>query len=140
MEVNLRAGMSREFALAGAVVCLNMRRNDCLDAHSISFGGFQILSDLELRIDDRCAALTASTEEIGGATCFGTQKLPKDHAAIPFSNRAGVCVSRMRIATTKPEKAVSAATTPIADARPNDCATSPAMRAPKAYPESRQRR
>jgi hypothetical protein len=56
--------------------------------------------------------------------------------------RAGCAgrVSYMRAATTRPEAAVSAATTQIAARIPNASAVAPASRAPMANPPSRHRR
>src|SRR5665213_1107849 len=45
---------------------------------------FDILNDLELRIDDRGAALAASTENVRGATGLGSQELAKNHDGTPW--------------------------------------------------------
>lgn len=53
-----------EFAIAGAVVGMQVRRDDGLDSHPELFGEFQMARDLELRIHDRGAALAGSTEQV----------------------------------------------------------------------------
>jgi hypothetical protein len=45
---------------------------------------FDVLIDLELRIDDRSAALSGSTQEVRGTTA-GRQELTKDHIGVPFT-------------------------------------------------------
>jgi hypothetical protein len=58
-------------------------------------------------------------------------------ATVEGSREPG-CVSYMRTATTRPDNAVIAATTEIAEARPNRSATTPESSAPAAKPRSRQ--
>jgi hypothetical protein len=79
VESYRRARGGREFAFAGAVIRLDMGPNDRLDAHAVALGDFNVFSDLELRIDDRGAALSSSTENVRRAARFCAQQLSKDH-------------------------------------------------------------
>ena len=111
------ARQCRELTLTRAMVRMYVGREHRFDAHAVAVRDFQVLSDLELRIDDRCAALAASTEDVGGAAGLGTKDLSKDHSDAPrieSTARAFQSVSRMRTATIAPEPSVSAATTAIA--------------------------
>jgi len=53
-----------EFAFPRTMVGVDVRRDHRLDAHSVAARDVEIVSDLELRIDDRRAALAASTEDV----------------------------------------------------------------------------
>jgi hypothetical protein len=46
------------------MIRVDMCRDNCFNAKPMAFRKFNILSDLELRIDDRGAALTTSTQQI----------------------------------------------------------------------------
>jgi hypothetical protein len=54
------------------MVRVNVRAQDCFDLHPALLRDLDVLTDLELRIDDRGAALTASTEDVRRATGFGS--------------------------------------------------------------------
>ncbi|HEV2741420.1 MAG TPA: hypothetical protein VGU66_22865 [Candidatus Elarobacter sp.] len=66
------------------MVGVDVRVEDRLDSHPAFTSYFDVLSDLELRIDDRGAALAASTEDVRRAAGFGAQNLPEDHGVAPF--------------------------------------------------------
>src|ERR1700688_2896092 len=116
------------------MVRMDVRREYRFNPHAVAVREFQILSDLELRIDDRCAALAASTEEVGCAARLGSENLSKHHSAAPRveSTRTFKRVSCMRTATIAPDPSVSAATTAIAASPPSWCATIPEISAPNA--------
>jgi hypothetical protein len=48
------------------MIGMHMRTNDRFDLKPVRLSDFDILTDLKLRIDDRGAALTPSTQKIGG--------------------------------------------------------------------------
>jgi hypothetical protein len=130
-----RRGRPRsEVALSGTMVGMDVRGDDRLDANPATGCDINVLSDLELRIDDRTAALTASTEDVGRAARFRSKNLAEDHDGAPRGTSAGSrgCVSRMRTATTAPDASVRPATTPIATSWPRACATMPDNSAPNA--------
>jgi hypothetical protein len=60
------------------MIGLDVGSDDRLDPHAIVLGDVDVLSDLELRIDDRGAALSCSTEDVGRAAGFRAQQLSKD--------------------------------------------------------------
>jgi len=64
MQVYRRAGKCRKGSFAGSMIGMNVRGDDRFDAHIVTLGEFQIVTDLKLRIDDRGAALATSTKEI----------------------------------------------------------------------------
>lgn len=98
------------------MVGVDVGREDRLDPQVVAVGEFDVVIDLELRIDDRRAALTSSTEQVRSATGFGAKNLAEDHETAPIGKRVNVvrCVSRMRRPTIVPDTKVSAATAPIA--------------------------
>lgn len=134
VEVDRRISEGGQRAFARPMVGVDMGREYRLDSHVILVGEFYVLSDLELRIDDRGAALAASTEEVRRAAGFGAEKLTEDHDGAPIGKRVNVlrCVSLMRTPTIVPEANVSAATTVMAAFWPSACAMSPEMSAPNA--------
>ncbi|MGH7706879.1 MAG: hypothetical protein ACREM6_02950, partial [Vulcanimicrobiaceae bacterium] len=93
-----------KLAFAGTMIGMHMCGNDRLDSHTVAEGTFEIFSDLKLRIDDRRAALTPSTEDVRSAAGFRSEQLTKDHNGTPVTVVMMVrgCVSRMRTATTVP--------------------------------------
>jgi hypothetical protein len=93
-----------------------MRRDNGFDAKAIAVCDFEIVGDLKLRIDDRSAALAASTQKVGCAARVRFENLSKDHSEAPITGEVDVrrWVSRIRRATIAPDPSVSAATTPIA--------------------------
>jgi hypothetical protein len=84
MIVDRRAGACGELAFSGAMIRVNVRAQDRLDLQPAFPSDFDILNDLELRIDDRGAALAASTENVRGATGLGSQELAKNHDGTPW--------------------------------------------------------
>ncbi len=97
------------------MVGVHVGQEDRFDPHSVFVRDGFVVSDLELRIDDRGAALAASTENVRRAAGCGVEHLSKDHET-PRSGNGDVtmCVSRMRAATMTPEANVIAATATIA--------------------------
>src|ERR1700676_2408179 len=65
MVVQRCTGASSQVAFARAGIPLPVGRNHLFDPHAVATRDFLVLSDLELRIDDRGAALAASTEDVG---------------------------------------------------------------------------
>jgi hypothetical protein len=120
VQVRGSARQGAELAVPGSVVGVDMRRNNGFDAKPVVVCKFNVVSDLKLRIDDRGAALTASTQKVRGAAGFRFQNLAKDHSDAPIIDMAAGrgCVSRMRMATMRPEPRVRAATAPIAASCP----------------------
>jgi hypothetical protein len=83
MIVDRRVRSCRELTLPGAMICVNVGAENSLDPHPAFASNFDVLSDLELRIDDRRAALTPSTEDVRRATCFRSEYLTEDHDGAP---------------------------------------------------------
>jgi hypothetical protein len=65
------------------MIGVDVRAQDGFDPHPAITSDFDVLSDLELRIDDRSAALTASTEDVRRAAGFGSKELSEDHDQTP---------------------------------------------------------
>jgi len=68
VKVNRRTGPFCELPLARAVIRMHVGVDYCFDGHTMALGNLYVLIDLELRIDDRAAALTPSTKNVGCAT------------------------------------------------------------------------
>jgi hypothetical protein len=68
------------------MIGVDVRGENRFDAKSEPVCEFDVLSDLKLRIDDRRAALTASTDKVRRATSVGFEELAKNHNDVPSIN------------------------------------------------------
>ncbi len=67
MKIYLSLRSRRQLSIARAMIGVNVGVYNRFDPQAVAIRNVQILFDLELRIDDRAAALTPSTKYIGGA-------------------------------------------------------------------------